>query len=490
MLTYTGHPLVDVGIATICAFAEKPDPTLLTQLDLDAISEYMSKNYVVNPLKSFLTVAFPNSGFTQPAFEKQPEKRDIYAQKVLQAYKYSCLGSSETCVFTGKPAAALSFDVNGNLPPGRVFRQHIPLLTGEGCINFHPYGDAGIPISGEALLAIQALPLGCAKVNGRLLAVHSNDPNTIYHFARRFLSWNRKVVHTSRLAGEKKLPELPKRALTLIIDLLLQIQEEQQMLDEDNRPISLTAYHLSNSGQGVDLNIYHLPLEITEFLKVAMTPRYLSQWNALRSRGWEIVQSKNSKKTQKADGIQEPRYNVLYEDLFRLPVDAALFIRRYFLRKPERRFRQGDPRATYSVRDDTHLISWDLTELFIRKVVHMNESRIQHLRQIGDILAEYISSENDRRFFHTFLTARRYDDLRAALIRVSVGRLKRGQSPLITFEPYIEAFEQGEDLPYSDWRLARDLVLIRMIERLYQLGWIQANKDELPEPEIVEELSV
>ena len=69
----------------------------------------------------------------------------------------------------------------------------------------------------------------------------------------------------------------------------------------------------------------------------------------------------------------------------------------------------------------------------------MNESRIQHLRQIGDTLAEYISSENDRRFFHAFLTTRRYGELRAALIKVSVEMLKRGQSPLITFEPYIEA---------------------------------------------------
>ena len=321
MLTYTGHPLVDVGIATICAFAEKLNPSLLTQSDLDAISDYMNENYVVNPLKSFLTVAFPNSGFTQPAFEKQPEKRNIYAQKVLRAYKYSSLDSSERCVFTGKPAAVLSFDVNGNLPPGRAFRQHIPLLTGEGCINFHPYGDSGLPISGEALLAIQALPLGCAKVGGRLLAVHSNDPDTIYHFARRFLNWNRKAVHTARLTDEKKMPESTKRALTLIIDLLLQIQEEQQLLDEANHPISLTAYHLSNSGQGVDLDIYHLPLEITSFLKVVMTPLYLNQWNAIRSRGWEIVQARNSRKSQKADEAKEPRYNVLYEDLFRLPSD-------------------------------------------------------------------------------------------------------------------------------------------------------------------------
>jgi CRISPR-associated protein Cst1 len=63
--------------------------------------------------------------------------------------------------------------------------------------------------------------------------------------------------------------------------------------------------------------------------------------------------------------------------------------------------------------------------------------------------------------------------------------MKRGKAPVITFDPFIDIFEVGEDLPYNDWRLARDLVLIRMIEKLHELGWIQANIEELPEPETV-----
>lgn len=70
MLSYTGHPLVDVGVATITAFAGKKEPSSLTLADLDKIADYMERNYIVDPLKSFLTVAFPNSGFTQPAFGK------------------------------------------------------------------------------------------------------------------------------------------------------------------------------------------------------------------------------------------------------------------------------------------------------------------------------------------------------------------------------------------------------------------------------------
>jgi CRISPR-associated protein Cst1 len=56
MLNYTGHPLVDVGIATITAFAEKDDPTELTEADLDKVAEYLIYQYTHQPLKSFATV--------------------------------------------------------------------------------------------------------------------------------------------------------------------------------------------------------------------------------------------------------------------------------------------------------------------------------------------------------------------------------------------------------------------------------------------------
>jgi len=481
MLEYTGHPFVDVGVATITAFAGKKHPGDLTEADLDDIAEYMAQNYVVDPLKSFLTVAFPNSGFTQPAYNKQPEKRRIYAERVLGAY----IGKAprlkgEQCVFTGRPATGIPLDVKGQLPPGRAFRQHIPLITREDVINFHPYGDAGLPISGEALLALQALPLGCAKSQGRLLAVHANDPDLTFRFARTFLQHNRRAIQIAQQSGEKKLPESPRRVATTFTETLLHLETERQDADEMGEPTSITAYHFSNSGQGVALDLYHLPLEVMGFIQAVLSAKYQQPWEALCERGWEITRPKRRRKGQPEER-PEPRYNVLYEDLLRLPDDAARFIRTYFLRVPERRAVLGDPRARYSLRDEAGLISWKLVDLFLRKVVLMDRTRIEHIRTIGDTLADYVNGENDRRFFHTFLTARRYDDLRVALIRASTAQVKRGQPPLITFDQFIAVFEEGAEIPYDDWRLARDLVLIRMIERLYQQRWLQAHVEDLPE---------
>ncbi len=483
MPEFTGHPLVDIGLATITAFAGKRRPEDLSQEDYEAIADYMAENYVVNPLKSFLTVAFPNSGYTQPAFEKSPERREAYAERVLRGYRPGTPTLAEQrCVFTGLPAIGLALDDKNKLSPGRAFRQHIPLVTGEGAINFHPYGDAGIPISGIALFAIQAFPLGCAKVGGRLLAVHSDDSDLMVRFAGRFLQTNRRHILAAQAAGLKKIPEPDHRAGTLLVRSLLEIEDERLHAGYDpGVPVSLTAYHLTNSGQGADLAIYHLPLEVGAFVKVALTPKYRKQWNRLRQRGWEIVIARKRKKGSLEP--RQPRYNTLYEDLLQLPDNAYQFIRTYFLRTPLRTKKQGDPRPGYSIRAEVDMISWPLTEQFLRKVVLMDQTRIEHIKTLGDTLADYIREENDRRFFHTFLTTNRYGDLRLVLIKASQDRIRKGQAPLVTFDQFIAVFEQGENLPQQDWRLARDLVLIRMIEQLYKSGWIKAHEEALGEAE-------
>ena len=480
MLEYTGHPFVDVGIATITAFARKRDPTQLTEADLDSIAAYMKENYVVNPLKSFLTVAFPNSGFTQPAYNRTPEKRTVYADRVLGAYRADAPRLDTPDVFMGKPASGIPLDVKGELPLGKTYRQHIPLLTGEGVMNFFPYGDAGLPVSGEALLALQALPLGCAKSQGRLLAVHSDDPEITFRFAREFLRHNLKAIQLARDAGEKKLPEAPHRTATLFIETLIRLEGAQVQAQKANVPASVSAYHFSNSGQGADLEIYHLPMEVLDFIRSAIATNYRETWNKLVQRGWEITKARRSRKGKPAI-TPEPRYNVFYEDLLRLPDNARSFIRTYFLRIPRRHARKGDPRSGYSLRGDIDLVSWNMLDLFLRKVVHMDRERIEQIRRLGDTLAEYVNRENDRRFFRQFLTEGRYAYLRMALIKASTAQVRQGRPPLITFDQFIAIFEEGEDLPYRDWSLARDLVLIRMIEQLYDLGWLQEHKDALPE---------
>jgi CRISPR-associated protein Cst1 len=482
MLRYTGHPLVDVGVAAIAAFAGKRDPAQLTEADLDAMADYITCEYTRQPLMSFLTVAFPNSGFTQPAYKKQPEKRLLYADRVLRAYREDTLTLNVTDVFTGQPAAAIPFDVKGELKPGYTFRQHIPLLTGEDIINFHPYGDVGLPVSGTTMLALQAFPLGCAKCSGRLLAVHSDNNDLTYHFAATFLRENRTAVQLAQAANSSKMPETQFSHRTLLIDTLLRAGELQREALEDERLFSLTAYHLSNSGQGVDLAIYHLPMEMIGFLRDMQTADYHNEWNAIVHRAWEIAPRKKGGKG--TDESFRPRRNWVYEDLFKLPDNARFFLRTYLLREALRyaKAERGDPRGDYSLKDEAALVSWRITARFLRRIMHMEKERIEQIRTMGDRLADYVSSQNDRRFFRDFFTVQRYDHFRTALIKVNLSHVRRGNPPIITLDPYIEVFEEGNELARSDWQLARDLVLIRMVECLYGQGWLGKNVDVIPDP--------
>jgi CRISPR-associated protein Cst1 len=112
----------------------------------------------------------------------------------------------------------------------------------------------------------------------------------------------------------------------------------------------------------------------------------------------------------------------------------------------------------------------------------MDKNRIDEIRQLGDRLADYVSAENDRRFFMAFFSERNYQYLRNALIKANLSHVRRGNPPLVTLDPYLTVFEEGDEISRSDWQLARDLVLIRMVERLYQNGWIGKNAEVvLPE---------
>jgi CRISPR-associated protein Cst1 len=507
MLNYTGHPLVDVGVATILAFSRKSSLSKVTEHDLDKIADYIAAQYVVNPLKSFLNVAFPNSGFTQPAFEKEPERRQDYARRVARSYKADVPVLQERCVFTGEPAVAVAFSDKEGFPEGRAFRQHVPMLTGEEVINFHPGGDAGLPVSGKALLCIQTFPLGCAKCGGKLLAVHSDNSRLMERFAAEFLQANRAMIDIAREKDDSKLPERGS-AKTLLIHTLLEIETKRQDAREEGRPCSVTAYHLSNSGQSNPLDarnppleIYYLPLEIISFLEAITSVTYRAAWQMVERRAWQLTKEevaaqketkgkKRQPKAKKEAVAQEPRprRNFLYEDLFNLPHNAPTFMRRYFLRLPARNTYDDDPRRSYSLKSDASLVSWQLTQLFLERIMQMKTTRIDRIREMGEQLAQYVHDENDTKFFQRFYSEqRRYDLIRNELIRVNNERLKRKQPPLVRFEPYVEVFEDVDDKGRTDWRLARDLVLIRMIEKLYELRWIEQHPDAIPEARVEDE---
>jgi CRISPR-associated protein Cst1 len=66
MLRYTGHPLADVGVATICAMVDKSDPGALTLEDLDTVAKEIAEYYFSGLMTSYLSCVFMNAQKDQP----------------------------------------------------------------------------------------------------------------------------------------------------------------------------------------------------------------------------------------------------------------------------------------------------------------------------------------------------------------------------------------------------------------------------------------
>ncbi len=490
MLKYTGHPFIDVGIAAITAFVNKRQPQDVTPADLEKVVGYIESNYVHPPLRGHLTMAFTsNAWFVQDAYN--PEKPGIsvderaarqatradWSARHLRQWQVAP-STTERCVFTGEPAIATK--LSGKLPNSRAGRAQMPLLQGDDAINFFTYGDSGLPISGIALLALQFFPMGCTKAGVGLLAVHSDNDRLTYELTWGFLKHNLEAVGKAQIAGEDKLPTAERSLKTLLIEALLDAELRRVRADRRAEPASLTAYNFNN-GKSPSLELYHLPLEVTDFI-IAVRANYKDTWDQLVQQAWQRIISKKGK----LEVVLQGRRNYLYEDLFDLPANAVQFIRRYFLRIPRHTPFEGDPRRDYSLHRDVKLISWPLIELFLRKVVLMDASMIARIKEFGDRLTDYIANTGDKRFFRGIRVAKDYGQFRQLLIYKLEKAANTGVL-LIDYDGYVGIFEDANETTPGGWRLARDLLLIRIIDQLYHRNKIADVVDELEdEPELSE----
>ncbi len=488
MLELTGFVQIDTGIHVITAYAGKINPADVTLEDLDEIADRLEEFYSDGVGQSLAAgIAFTNSGFSQASWNdtRFRYKREAYANLVLRGHQHpdlepilEALSKDEyremvlrdtpgapLCAFTGQPAYL------------RVSRDMLPMLNGRGIINFGGLGIAGLPVSDLALLAIHAMPLGCVISQGRLLAVESSDPELAFQFAKDNLEKNLRNISMAQSAGWKKLPN-QTAFKTSLIDGLMRIRNLPKGIARFRRhPPSLTAYHFSNSGTDPKADIYTLPSSVVDFVITASVGKYQDAWSGIVGSAWQ-----EDKPIEKEREDSEPKFtqrNHFYEDLFGLPDNARQFIRTYFLRQPMSRIKK-DVRSNYSLRTQADLISWELTDLFLTRMMNVEKSRIDHIRALGDRLAAHIESSGDKRLLNELYNARDYRAFRLALLRAV--RNYKGDAPLVEFDGYISIFEESEEYARLDWNLARDLLLIRIFEQLHQAGQLDQFAGAITEP--------
>ena len=189
-LRWTGHALVDVGVAGLCQLCGRDSPEDLTLADLDQASDFIAEHYFSGKLDPYLTVVFTNnSGYCGPNKVDGPEDyaevfraHRVPPQKHVDPKKHLAPATGQRCVFSGSAASAW------------VHRQHLPLFSGAEVMNFRPEGQTAVPIAGPYLVTLQFLPMAARRAEGRLLAVHADEPGLMIAFARRYLEDNKRLL--------------------------------------------------------------------------------------------------------------------------------------------------------------------------------------------------------------------------------------------------------------------------------------------------------
>lgn len=503
MLERTGFVLPDVGIYTITAMVGKTDPTTVTPADLDVVADQLEAFYST-ALGKYIAGSFAftqNGGFTHPQWGKSEHKRVAFATLVLRGHQNADLTpvfdvlddngkttykdmvlrdlpDAPRCVFSGMPAYL------------RVSRDMLPLFNGRGVLNFSPRGESGVAVSAEILLALHAMPLGCLVTQGALLAVESDDADLMFTYARTHLKQNQQYIQLTHLEKMPNFSSFKTRLIDVLVDA-----GSAAATDPDSdfkRTASLTAYHFSNYGANPRIQLYQVGSNVVGFIGTVTHGRHSPTWNAIVRSAWH--EEKTTAEELERSDPKITRRNFLYEDLFELPENARRFLSLYFLRKPtikrQMAYIKNDPRTDYDLATESDLLSWDLTALFLQRIMLMEKKRIDRIREMGDSLAAHIRLEDKHRFLNRLYRARQYWQFRQALIHEFKSQPQDATAPLFTFDAFVDIFEEGTEFERLDWNLARDLLFIRIFEQLQASGhWaavtevLGAQEDEEDQPE-------
>jgi CRISPR-associated protein Cst1 len=481
--------------------SNKASPEQLTLEDLDVAATEMEEYYFSGLLASYLTRVFMNSEYVQPGTgEKKDQSRIAYSRRVLFAHRSGLDQGVEglTCAFSGLPATHL------------IHRGQMPLLTGEDVLNFHPSGLGNLPIAGPYLTALQALPLGGRRCEGKILLGHSDDGNVMIELAERYLDDNRRLLQLSKAGqlpqkdgsdpalvreqgawdSQKKRAKYPdaKAAPSLISADLMRIRSLQRAA-ETASPVSVTVYWLSSSGQGPSLAVFQLPANMISFIAEACAARTSEQWQHIVGRAWQHLGDKSpavrgkhaaNVKSKSAKRIFEGgpgrSRNTVLADLIQVYETGAVNLQaaRRFLR----RHLLSDVAGTIQSPNNC---DWALTELFLWRVLGMDRERIEAVKTFADRLAQHIVSRNDKRLFNTIVRAERAFEFRNALTKAQRNEASANDRLLFGLDEYIAVFEADDAVGRLEWNLIRDLISIRLVEQIQKSGFL--SKEMLQDEE-------
>ena len=486
-LRWTGHALIDMGVAAVVLATGNDQPEDVTQTQWETWMDELERDYQEKLLQKPCSILFTLNAFDNPSWSKRPEEREKKIAETFESARKAHAMLPEPCTFFPERLAVV-----------RAARDLFPMLMGQQQLNFYPNGRSELPLSALALGCVLSLPRVAPIVSGRAMIVGADDPELLLDLCEVWKEDLDRELALLRAGGAWNDRKAPRTRLLEALEKVFGPGRMHRFASEE-RFSGITLYHLSNSGNGPAIDIYTVRPLVNRFLARAEAAAYRPQWKALVRAFWRrpkdgsyeqaIMQGKKKKSAAPLSAEERLQArNDVYEMLPALPDDVASFIRHIFLRFAQNRVGQRqDFRA-----EDVDI--WPLVELFLTELMPtMTSERIETIRRLADELAHEIYTNNDRRLYRQLMGLASgmdsYGAFRALLIRAIRERLRRTNQLLLTFDDYLLLFEEGEGFPRADWRLVRDLVRIRVLEQLHQAGFFaQAPEllEETPEEEVEE----
>lgn len=494
-LRWTEHPLIDAALAGLCVFADVRQPSELLPEHLQEFQDWAEEAYFSPNLGGWVSVAF-TSNFLNPSWDRTKKLKAI--QEVLSSYKNPNLLPEPCAIFPELQAQQ------------RIARDRMPMLLGRTPINFYSEGKAGVPLSGQAISVLQGLAVATPLVSGRMLVIDADDKALLLRLVRNWQGDWLKQIDVSLQQGNKTPSwSAPRTRLIEGLRSVMRLRSSHVNLDpteQEELPVfkgGVTIYHLTNSGQGPDAQIYTLERPAINFLRLA-EQKFANEWHTLLNT-----------KRYAADKKYDPEYgfkNSIDEDLFGLPTSSSRFIRRYFWpifkqalqqeleeNKKQNKISKSSKKSAKAELEEAQnalqkLVQqqglkrfWELVGLFLQEVIGMDKERIAEIDALGQRLGDWIIAENDKKMFREIQNAQKYGSLRHVLLSSTFAKVgkehelalpKEERGLIVTMQQYLKIFTEADELAPVDFYLARDLLKMRLIEYLYDNGFFSKNQGD------------
>lgn len=462
-LRFLGEPILDAGLAACLLQVGKSNPTKLTLTDWQAWLDQIQKDYETGVLDTLLGVAFTQNGFNNPSWKGSARSEKIREIFALARGGLVPKGSEPRpeqgtkCFFYSSEDAVLL-----------AGRDRFPLLGGRGVMNFTPNGAGYIPLSPWALGCVLGFMYVAPFISGRFLVVSSPAAPFLLDLCKQLQGEYILKWLTFMRQGKKLEVKAPLTRLGETLDKVFENTSAEEGSDEGVAPV--VVWHFSNSGQDPWVDVYRYPLTVQAFLRRMHAQRYRRAWQAFVHTFWEGT----GRKAQ--DQNELTNKNKVYEFLPRLAEEPHYFLRVFFQKGYA--YRRVKEKNAYEP-------IWELVEVFcLYFLPTMTQEKIETLRRLAKTLADMVTEGIEPKADRELLglggaRIHQYGHWRALLIRLLRRYLQAKNALLFTLDEYLQLFEVVEGLPEADWRLARDLLQIALLEELYKRKYFEKNPDIL-----------